>query len=106
MVMLPRVGSSRPAIMRRMVVLPQPEGPSSVTSVRATMSNETSRTATTSPYCFVTWRNSIEAAFMTCSSGGPAERDHARTCSATPAEASLTDHQLNEPDREQHQRDQ
>ena len=31
----PRVGSSRPAIRRSVVVLPQPEGPSSVTSVPA-----------------------------------------------------------------------
>ena len=32
MVMRPLVGVSRPAIMRRVVVLPQPEGPSSVTN--------------------------------------------------------------------------
>ena len=31
MVMRPLVGVSRPAIMRRVVVLPQPEGPSRVT---------------------------------------------------------------------------
>ena len=34
---------------RRIVVLPQPEGPSSVTSVPAAIVNETSPTATTSP---------------------------------------------------------
>ena len=33
--MRPSLGSSRPAIMRSVVVLPQPEGPSSVTSVPA-----------------------------------------------------------------------
>jgi len=33
--MRPSLGSSRPAIMRKVVVLPQPEGPSSVTSARA-----------------------------------------------------------------------
>ena len=35
--------------MRRIVVLPQPDGPSSVTSVPAPIANETSRTAATSP---------------------------------------------------------
>ncbi len=32
--------------MRRIVVLPQPEGPSRVTSVRGSIANETSCTAT------------------------------------------------------------
>ena len=35
--------------MRRIVVLPQPEGPSSVTSVRAAIVNDTPLTAATSP---------------------------------------------------------
>ena len=35
--MRPAVGISRPAIMRRVVVLPQPDGPSSVTSVPGSM---------------------------------------------------------------------
>jgi hypothetical protein len=47
--MLPAVGSSSPAIMRKVVVLPQPEGPSRVTSVLAAIVNEMSRTAATSP---------------------------------------------------------
>ena len=46
---VPSVGSSRPAIMRSVVVLPQPEGPSSVTSVPAAIENEISLTAATSP---------------------------------------------------------
>ena len=45
----PADGSSRPAIMRRIVVLPQPDGPSSVTSVAGSMRNDTALTATTSP---------------------------------------------------------
>jgi hypothetical protein len=45
---VPDDGSSRPASIRRIVVLPQPDGPSSVTSVPAPMSNETLSTATTS----------------------------------------------------------
>jgi len=46
---VPDDGSSRPASMRRIVVLPQPDGPSSVTSVPAPMSNETLSTAVTWP---------------------------------------------------------
>ena len=45
----PSLAISRPAIMRRVVVLPQPEGPSSVTSVPGSMVNETSSTAVTLP---------------------------------------------------------
>jgi hypothetical protein len=45
----PDVGSSSPAIRRRVVVLPHPEGPSSVVRVPAASEIERSRTATTSP---------------------------------------------------------
>jgi hypothetical protein len=45
----PEVGISSPAIMRRIVVLPQPDGPSRVTSDLGAIENETSRTAATSP---------------------------------------------------------
>ena len=47
--MRPLDGSSSPAISRRVVVLPQPDGPSNVTSVPAAMTNEMSFTAATSP---------------------------------------------------------
>src|SRR3989338_4653343 len=47
--MLPLVISSRPAIMRRVVVLPQPEGPSKTTNSPSWMLRETSLTAVTSP---------------------------------------------------------
>src|SRR5690606_12677768 len=43
----PWVGSSKPAIIRSSVVLPQPEGPSSVTSWPFSTSRSTSSTATT-----------------------------------------------------------
>ena len=43
--MLPALGASSPAIMRRVVVLPQPLGPSSVVSVPGAISKLTSRTA-------------------------------------------------------------
>src|SRR4051812_22435052 len=42
---VPPVGCSRPAIMRRVVVLPQPEGPSSTTISPAAMRKLTSSTA-------------------------------------------------------------
>ena len=41
----PAVAISSPAIMRSVVVLPQPEGPSSVTSRPASMNSEMSLTA-------------------------------------------------------------
>ena len=47
--MAPEVALSSPAIMRRVVVLPHPEGPSRVTSSPFSMRNETRSTARTSP---------------------------------------------------------
>ena len=46
---VPPVGTSRPAIMRSVVVLPQPEGPSSVTRCPASIVKDTASTAATSP---------------------------------------------------------
>ena len=46
--MRPAVGVSRPAIIRRVVVLPQPEGPTNVKNSRSPISTERSRTACTS----------------------------------------------------------
>ena len=45
----PLVTASSPATMRSVVVLPQPDGPSSVTSCPCCTVNETSSTAVTSP---------------------------------------------------------
>src|SRR5215216_2859668 len=47
--MLPSVTSSRPAIMRRSVVLPQPDGPTSTRNSPSAISRLTSSTATTPP---------------------------------------------------------
>src|SRR3954454_13599866 len=49
-VMRPRSGCSNPAIIRSVVVLPEPEGPSSVKNSPAPTFRSTSSTATTSPY--------------------------------------------------------
>src|SRR5437763_3487593 len=48
--MRPLVTDSRPATMRSVVVLPHPDGPSSVHSVPGSTLNEMSSTAVTSPY--------------------------------------------------------
>src|SRR3546814_14375118 len=52
----PSLGSSKPAIMRSSVVLPQPEGPSSTKNSPALMSRLTSSTAVTRPKRFETLR--------------------------------------------------
>ena len=46
----PALGSWKPAIMRKVVVLPQPDGPSSVSSSPGATSRLTSCTAATSPF--------------------------------------------------------
>src|SRR5262245_66588608 len=47
--MLPPVISSRPAIIRSVVVLPHPDGPSSTTNSPSWMESDTSLTASTVP---------------------------------------------------------
>ena len=47
--MAPEVAISSPAIRRRVVVLPQPDGPSRVTRAPGAISKLKLRTATTSP---------------------------------------------------------
>ena len=50
----PAVGSSKPPIIRRVVVLPQPDGPSSEKNSPDRISSEMSSTARTSPNRFET----------------------------------------------------
>ena len=50
----PLVGSSRPAIMRNVVDLPQPEGPSRTASVPGSTSKDTLSTARASPHNLLT----------------------------------------------------
>ncbi|CAB4952560.1 unannotated protein [freshwater metagenome] len=47
--MLPAVGSSKPAIIRSVVVLPQPEGPSSAKNEPLGIVSDKSSTAVKSP---------------------------------------------------------
>ncbi len=60
--MRPELGSSKPAIMRSVVVLPQPDGPSIEKNSPSRISNETSSTATTSSKRFVTDSRTIASA--------------------------------------------
>src|SRR5882672_5727659 len=53
----PSVMSSRPAIMRSVVVLPQPDGPTSTTNSLSAMSRSMPRTAGSSSYSFTTLRS-------------------------------------------------
>ena len=55
----PWSGSSKPAIIRRVVVLPQPLGPSSEKNSPAPISSETSSTASSSPKLLVTASRTI-----------------------------------------------
>src|SRR5258708_5815278 len=52
--MSPLSGSSKPAIIRSMVVLPQPDGPSSVQNSPSPTANDASESAATSPNCLET----------------------------------------------------
>src|SRR5437660_6663373 len=57
----PAVGSTKPAISRRVVVLPQPEGPSRQTSSPCSMRSDTLSTTAAAPYRLVRPRNSTDA---------------------------------------------
>ena len=67
MEMLPSVGVSRPAIMRSVVVLPQPEGPSSVMNALDSMVRFRLSTATNLPKRLVTFFRMISGISATYS---------------------------------------
>src|SRR5580692_2480935 len=71
--MSPSVMSSRPAIIRSVVDLPQPDGPTSTTNSWSAMSRSMPRTASTSSYRLITLRNVTSAMSSTlCRAGGQA----------------------------------
>src|SRR5512147_2311003 len=71
--MSPSEISSRPAIIRSVVDLPQPEGPTSTTNSWSAMSRSMPRTASTSSYRLTTLRNVTSAMRSTlCRTGGQA----------------------------------
>src|SRR5262249_36161630 len=60
----PAVGSTKPAIRRNVVVLPQPEGPSRQTSNPCSMRSDTSSTAAVLSYRLVRFRSSTDATLL------------------------------------------
>src|SRR5205807_6305650 len=60
----PEVMVSSPATMRKVVVLPQPEGPTSTTNSLSLMSRLTSLTACTSSYFLLRARMTTSAMFL------------------------------------------
>src|SRR6201999_3492423 len=69
----PSVMSSSPAIIRKVVDLPQPDGPTSTTNSWSAMSRSMPRTASTSSYLLITLRNDTSAMDSTlCRAGGEA----------------------------------
>src|ERR1700761_8731840 len=58
---VPLLGVSKPAIIRSVVVLPQPEGPTTITNSPSSISRFRSSTATFAPKAFVTARSAIFA---------------------------------------------
>src|SRR6185436_3630536 len=59
----PAVGSTKPAIRRSVVVLPQPDGPSRQTRLLCAIVSDTSSTTASGPYFLVNPRNSTDATF-------------------------------------------
>src|SRR5580704_10762714 len=57
----PALGSTKPAIRRKVVVLPQPDGPSRQTRLPCAMVSEMSSTTAAAPYRLVKLRNSTDA---------------------------------------------
>src|SRR5262249_1668835 len=67
----PPVISSSPAIMRKVVDLPQPDGPTSTTNSLSAMSRSMALTASTSSYFLMTFRSVTCAIYSTlCRAGG------------------------------------
>src|ERR1700760_186838 len=58
---VPMLGASKPAIMRRVVVFPQPEGPTTITNSPSSISRLRLSTATFEPKDLVTVRSAIFA---------------------------------------------
>src|SRR3954466_9462385 len=62
----PSLGSTKPAISRNVVVLPQPEGPSRQTSLPCSMRSDTSSTTAVGPYRLVRFFSSTDATRPPC----------------------------------------
>src|SRR5438309_8500653 len=101
----PRSGVSNPAIIRKVVVLPHPEGPSIEKNEPAGISKETSFTATTSPKAFVTLSTTTSPPGGSVAVGlGSIGSISSVLLDIDPVEAGQPVRQEREPDR-QHQQD-
>src|ERR1700688_2814913 len=78
----PALGASKPAIMLRIVVLPQPLGPSRVRSSPRRIARSSAWTATTGPKLLLTRRSSTAGAARSCCSVGIDREDAAQAESA------------------------
>ncbi len=95
--MVPAVGSSKPAMQRSSVVLPQPDGPSSEKNSPSRISAETPSSAVTSPNRFSTVQSSIRARGSLTASppGRPAAAARRRKNSAVISSAKDSSSRMN-----------
>src|SRR5437879_10624231 len=86
----PLVGSTRRLTIFRLVVLPQPLGPTSTQMSPAGTSSDRSTTAPCGPYFLLTWRNSTVALVM----AGALQRGRVSPvdCPAGPTDRPIEDH--------------
>src|SRR6188508_1444251 len=77
--MAPSVGCSKPPIIRSVVVLPQPDGPSSAKKLPRSISSERSSTATTSSNRLVN-SASRTSGTRAAATGLPQSRSHSPPC--------------------------
>src|SRR5215470_20192577 len=75
MKMSPEVTSSSPAIMRQVVLLPQPDGPTSTTNSLLGLSRSMARTASTSSNRLTTLRNATSDIASSLRGAGREARD-------------------------------
>src|SRR5438874_12924340 len=100
----PRSGVSNPAIIRRVVVLPHPDGPSIEKNEPPGISKETSFTATTSPKAFVTLSTTTSPPSGSAAGVGSVGSISSVLLDIDPVETGQAVRQEREPDR-QHQQD-
>src|SRR3954467_1561579 len=100
--MRPASGRSNPAIIRSVVVFPEPDGPSRVKNSPASMSRSTWSTATTSPYVLRTPRSRTSTAVELVASvrGSVSASVRVANCLLQNAEAALEQLVV---DRERHE---
>src|SRR3954463_12199158 len=79
-VMVPELGDSRPATIRNVVVLPQPEGPSRAKKEPRGTSRSSDCTAWKAPKCLVSWRSASPSYDDGSASASPLDDGASATC--------------------------